>query len=150
MGNSTSAADSRRVQRFVAKLEMELELMWHILPCLGGQDSYHLNLFNCSLRRLKGGTARGGETTPDSSPLQKTLSLPSNAKPHFIKSPKTSRRTSSFSLSWSKKSKKMPRLTPHEEEQESGEVLYFRNKIGLVETRMREETCVFEPLLGLT
>ena len=116
---------SRRVQRFVAKLEMELELMWHILPGVGGQDSYHLNLFNCSIRRLKRGTTRAaGETTPDSS-LQKTLSLPSNAKPHFIKSPKTSRRTSSFSLSWSKKSKKMPRLTPHEEEQESGKDLNF-------------------------
>ena len=108
-------ADGRRVQRFVDKLEMELELMWHILPGLGGQDSYHLNLFNSSIRRFKGRTS-----AVDTSSLQKTLSLPANSKPQFIKSPKTSRRTSTFSLSWSKKSKKMPRLSPPREEEESG------------------------------
>ena len=106
---TTAFPDAKRVRRFANKLEMELDLMWHILPDLSGQASYYLNIFGSSVKRLSNPGLVGDSEAPlDDS--QKTLSLPSNSKPtQFIKSPKTSRR-STFSLSWSKKSKKMPVL----------------------------------------
>ena len=106
---TTPFPDAKRVRRFANKLEMELDLMWHILPDLSGQASYYLNIFGSSVKQLSNPSHIGDSEAPlDDS--QKTLSLPTNSKPtQFIKSPKTSRR-STFSLSWSKKSKKMPVL----------------------------------------
>ena len=47
------AADGWPLQRFLSKLEMELELIWHIMhPELDGQASYHLSLFLTCLNKI--------------------------------------------------------------------------------------------------